>query len=162
MKIMTKFFASFFAVLLTGLPATVLWAYTSVIALEMENVWQAALAVSKPLGMDNVDHEKWKIRTEWVEDEIKRSKKILPFTKKGPEIKRTYMRRYRLNVELRYVEGRCEVKIWGEFQQKPYSQDIRVHWKKIKPASEDYELERQHFYAILDYLRKERLPPEVP
>lgn len=162
MKIMPKFLASFLAVLLTVLPAAVLWAYTSVIALEMENVWQAALSVSKPLGLDKVNHEKWKIRTNWVEDKIKRSKKILPFTNKGPEVKRTHLRRYRLHVQLSYIDGRCEVKVWGEYQQKMYNQDDRSPWERIKPASEDYELERQHFYAILGYLQKERLPPEVP
>ncbi|MCB9800298.1 MAG: hypothetical protein H6757_06030 [Candidatus Omnitrophica bacterium] len=145
------------AFLLTVSPA---YAYTQKIITTPQEIWEAVRQVMEPHGIRKENSETWEIESKWIKDYARREKKILPDPiqiKQLPTVKQTVLRRYRMQVKLKDQSDGTQIKITGEYQEKPTGTPAAtVSWKRIKPSTEDYELERQFFYEVLKQMGKNR------
>ena len=133
-------------------PHTLVFGYTDEIELKTEEVWLAVKEVFKPYGFFKLDEEKRELRTQWIEDTVVRSRSLLPFGG-FKEVRRTVNRRYQLSVKLKEIAGVVQVKINGKFQEQSREGRPQWTWRTVKPQSEDYDIERQYFFKILNHLQ---------
>jgi len=141
------------------LPPAAHAAYRDEVLTTAEEVWKAAKTVLTPKGIEREDWNKKTIQSKWIEDYVTKQKEILP-SRLGirKTIPKTVRRRYQWTIQLTETSTGTEVAIAGNFQERPFSGvPSRMHWEKINPASEDYDLERVMFFKILAELEHRRI-----
>jgi len=131
------------------------FAYTDQIALNIEEVWEAVNQMLLPHGIYKDSSEKKVIQSDWITDRVTLSKKPLPFKFVG-EIKKSYERRYRLHIQLKEQDSKTQVIVRGLFQRRPIGIRPNVIWRRSKPTSEDYLVEKDFFFDLLEQLQKNK------
>jgi len=138
--------------LLTGGGAEAAQAYTDEIELRLEEVWPEMKVFAERHGIHKIREDKHEFETNWMEDTVERTRKLLPVKNLG-DIKKTVLRRYKFSVRLREIAGITKVEIRGKFQEQPRADRHVMNWKKVKPSTEDYYLEREFFFDFLEHLQ---------
>lgn len=128
------------------------FAYTDQITVKADEAWAAVLRVFENQKLRKMDPQKMFLQTKWVEDEVVR---------RGPGIlknytSQTYDRRYRLSIQVVQREYDTEIQIKGSFQQRTMSPNNVVSWKRVKPKTEDFDIERATFMRILSRIELTR------
>ncbi len=146
---------SFFALaglvlLLTVAPKNSFARYSDEIAVSQDEVWKAVQTALKPFGIRKINENKKTIETDWVQDRVRRSNRLL---KNIP--KQMYDRRYRMKVRLRDRAGDTMIEITGVFQQRIGTR-IQDPWELIKPTGDDLDIEQDFFMKILNQLSNDR------
>lgn len=139
------------------MPGGLLFAYTSEIQATLDEVWEAAhQVIEKDYGIDTINEKKRLITSDWSYDQVTRKKPLLPLVK-STEIKETFERRYKTHVTLKQVKDLVEIRVKGEFEQKALrEQGAKAKWKNHRPKSQDYIVEREVFFKILERLEKNK------
>lgn len=134
-----------------------LFAYTDEIDLKLEEVWPAAKEAFQFAGLHRVNEKKFSFETNWIEDTVERTRKLLPLKGLG-EIKKTVKRRYQFKVKLKDIASVTQVKIQTKFQEQPA--DIRPQslWRTVKPEYQDMQVEKRYFLKIIEQLEARRKP----
>lgn len=125
--------------------------YQDEIGAGVEEVWQSAREILKPYGIQKEVYKKKVLETKWIEDRIERSRGILK--KVASEM---YLRQYKIKVELTPLPDRTGIKVSGSFREKPLEAPPAVSWRPIKPGLQDYDLERDFFFHILEKVQQLR------
>ena len=128
------------------------YAYVDQVNVKAEEVWAAAQEVLKTYGFKKVDAQARRLETKWITDRVVRSRGLL---KKYAS--KTYERRYQIIVTVQQRDYDSEVSVRGVFQERPLENKQQLYlWKKYKPESADYDIERQTFMSILNRLELSR------
>ena len=133
-------------------------AYRDEILTNSEEVWKAAKTALTPKAIQREDWDKKIIKSKWIEDYVTKQKEILPsglgISKTIPN---TVRRRYQLTIRLTETSTATEISILGNFQERPFTGvPSQLHWEKVSPSSEDYDIERALFFKILSELERLR------
>ena len=134
-------------------------AYHDEVLTTAEEVWKAAKTALTPKGIQHEDWNKKTIKSKWVEDYVTKQKELFPSKLGiGKTIPSTVRRRYQFTIQLTETSTGTGISIMGNFQERPFSGvPSQLHWEKISPTSEDYELERTMFFKILGELEHLRI-----
>jgi hypothetical protein len=131
-------------------------AYTDDIQAPAEQVFKAAREVLEPFGIRKMDPEKKQIESQWIEDRVVRTRRLLPIGIKT-KLKQTYDRRYRIQIECQETPPITRITVKGRFQVKLVEGYPISHWQLVKPQLVDYDAERDFFFKILRKLEENRL-----
>ncbi|HTL47493.1 MAG TPA: hypothetical protein VL688_05460 [Verrucomicrobiae bacterium] len=114
-------------------------------------VYQAALSVLTPYGIDKQDPEKFVVESNWIEDSVERKQKryIIRTQKK-------FARRYRVKVTLTPWPRYAVIKIEIDPRYRPIDSAAFAPWRKLSSARDDYELAREYFHRILTSIEAAR------
>ena len=146
-------------VLLLGWQGSCL-AFQEEILTSKNEIWTAAktvLASHGGIAKENAD--KGILESKWVEDVVKKKRSILPerIAGGGPTVSQTVRRRYRLRVVVEEKAQGSAVSIQGTFEERPYNDRPQTPWNKITPGTEDYQVERDTFFKILEIMQQARI-----
>ena len=75
----------------------------------------------------------------------------------GPTVTKTVRRRYRLRIVVEEKAQGSLLNIRGKFQERPFDDRPQTPWNKITPGTEDYQVERETFFKILEVMQKSRV-----
>jgi hypothetical protein len=129
------------------------FAYTDQITVKVEEAWSAAEEVLKPYGFHKIDPEAKTLETKWMKDRIVRKGKGVFKNLTSA----TYERRYRLKVKINPRAFDTEIEVRGVFQERPLAPNSNIFlWKKVRPRTEDFDVERNIFMRILNRLELNR------
>ena len=128
--------------------------YSDAIYVPQSEVWDAAKKVLGQKSFKKDDPKKGELETNWIEDQVVRRRGLL---KKIAS--KVYGRRYRIKLNLKQEKELTHVDIEGVFQEKSLD-SVNSIWRKIKPESEDYEIERTLFKKILHQIEVNRNEPK--
>lgn len=134
-----------------ALPTSFAFAYTDDVKTEVEEAWQAAGKVFTPIGIHKMDEKKKYIESRWMEDEVVRKNHLFKDI-----TSQAYRRRYRIKVRLTESGENVQVRVTGEFEERPKQSPVTAPWRKLKPEMQDYDLERVFFMRILSQMAKAR------
>lgn len=128
-----------------------LYAYTDQITVKADEAWTAVQEVLKN-RIQKIDQEKKVLETKWKTDMVRRAR--------GPlkeYMSRTVDRRYRFKVTVTQRDYDSEIEIRGSFQERPHEPNSYVlAWEKVKPETEDFDVERALFMQILNRIELAR------
>ena len=145
-----KFLRRFFLVFLLIAPQA--FAYSDHIGVSTDEVWQAAVQVFKPYGIHRSDESKKNLETNWMQDQVVRSRGLLKKIAKA-----RYDRRYRLKFRVSEKAGGADVEIKGVFEEKPVDIGFSVPWKRVGGVEiDDADIEQDFFMKILRRMEKNR------
>lgn len=139
-----------FLFLAAALPAYARFEETFV-GVKMDEVWQASQQALEPYGIRKKDDAKRMIETKWTEDTVVRRRGFLKKITAG-----RYRRRYRFQLQLKEKGPVLQIQIQGNFQEKSADSRGIDAWRKFKPESQDYELEKEIFKKILMSMEENR------
>jgi hypothetical protein len=126
-------------------------AYLDEVLMTPDEIWSATKLVLEPTGIASENKASYTIKSKWMEDIIRKEKKLLPrAVGGGPTMARTVRRRCQMTVVLKELPTGTQIQISGKYQERPLSApEHQARWKFVKPSTEDYELERLLFFKIL-------------
>jgi len=126
-------------------------AYLDEVLMTPDEIWSAAKLVLEPTGIVVENKASYTLKSNWIEDIIRKEKKLLPrAVGGGPSMARTVRRRCQMTVMLKELPTGTQIQITGKYQERPLSApEHQARWKFVKPSTEDYELERLLFFKIL-------------
>lgn len=148
---MKKELLGFFLIALLGWPGSSALAYTDDVQARIDEAWQAVEKVLTPVGIYKKDEKKKYMQSRWMEDEVIRKNHLFKDI-----TSQAYRRRYRMKVYLTEAGENIQIRVTGEFEQKPKQSPVTAPWRKLKPQMEDYDLERAFFMRILAQMAKAR------
>lgn len=122
-------------------------------------VWDAAVTLlEREEGIKSQDRDKGVLTSEWMEDTVRKEKRMFPsMVGVDKTLASTVRRRSRMRIQLTETATGTQIQITGKFQEKPLTgPPHQVRWEKIKPDTEDYDLERQLFFEILEEISRKR------
>ena len=127
------------------------FAYLDEVLMTPDEIWSATKLVLEPTGIASENKASYTIKSKWMEDIIRKEKKLLPrAVGGGPTMARTVRRRCQMTVVLKELPTGTQIQISGKYQERPLSApEHQARWKFVKPSTEDYELERLLFFKIL-------------
>lgn len=127
------------------------FAYLDEVLMTPEEVWRASKLVLETDGIRVENKENYTLKSRWIEDYVRKEKKIFPDALgRGLTLPSTTRRRYQMTVVLTELPTGTQIQISGKYQERPISSpEHQARWKFIKPTTEDYELERILFFKIL-------------
>ena len=135
------------------------WAFQEEILTSRNEIWAAAKAVLASHGISKENAEKGILESKWIEDVVEKTKSILPsrIAGGGPTVTKTVRRRYRLRIVVEEKAQGSLLNIRGKFQERPFDDRPQTPWNKITPGTEDYQVERETFFKILEVMQKSRV-----
>ncbi len=131
------------------------YAYTDKVAVETLEVWTAAREALKPYGIRNENKIKGEIESKWIYDRVVRSRSLGFFKKM---ISENVDRRYRVRIHLKPEPFATEISVRGLFQDRSTGTGPLARWRKVTPGSEDYAVERDFFFKMIQALETLRHP----
>lgn len=127
------------------------FAYLDEVLMTPDEIWAATKLVLEPTGIVDENKASYTLKSKWIEDIVRKEKKLLPrAVGGGPTMARTVRRRCQMTVVLKELPAGTQIQISGKYQERPLSApEHQARWKFVKPSTEDYELERLLFFKIL-------------
>ena len=142
----------FWIVVFLFFPCHFLLAYQDDVGVRFEEAWAAAKKSLQTYGLRKENINKKEMETDWKEDHVVRSGGLL---KKIAS--KVYRRRVRFKLHFQEVSPLLTgLEIQGVFEERPIEDSPALMWQKVKPRTEDLELEVQLFYRILNQLTADK------
>ncbi len=134
-------------------------AFQEEILTSKSEIWNAARKVLASRGIAKENAAKGILESKWIEDVVRKTKSLLPgrIAGGGPSVTQTVRRRYRLRIVVEEKAQGSVVSIQGKFQERPFDDRPQTPWNKITPGTEDYQVERETFFKILEVMQQARV-----
>ena len=133
-------------------------AFQEEILTDKAEIWTAAKKVLTPKGIAKENLDKGLLQSKWIEDVVVKKKSVLPsqIGGGGATVSQTVRRRYRMRIAIEETAKGSTLSIQGTFEERPFDDRPQTPWNKITPSTEDYQVERQIFFKILESMQESR------